>query len=469
MTEYTLKMVIPSNLHLDQLILANNPDFPIRKDFLVYLVHLILTRSYKDTDEFVRLNSEVLQELDRKYRKHLDFLINCGVIEESTYRSGHYSKGYKLTDTYHSAGRIVVITDFKLINKLRSPQNLKENENCESTSNNPLENKLDYTVLFPDGNPQVPNYLRDAFNSSLTVDVEKGERLLAELYEREQIQWELTNDAERNMMLSPGLKHCRRMASIISLDQRIYRLAFDKTAGRLHTPLTSLKSILRNCISYNGKPLISVDIVNSQPYLINILLDWAIFKRQGLIEVLKYLNRKFQDYDNLRMLKDMIDNASDTATTIKYKELVNSGKFYEEFAYMLNNDPHYSCTQVSRKEAKKIVFQTLFSPNNHEARNHAMKAFKSQFPDVYKVLHFIKDGQHNTLACLLQNVEASLVLHKVCRRLAKDFPEFPLFTIHDSILTIPEGKDAVKSTLLAVLSEEIGIEPTLSTEQYGEE
>src|SRR3954451_493898 len=43
-------------------------------------------------------------------------------------------------------------------------------------------------------------------------------------------------------------------------------------AGRLYSPLTNLKKELRAFVTYEGKPLSSIDITASQPYLLQALL-----------------------------------------------------------------------------------------------------------------------------------------------------------------------------------------------------
>ena len=47
----------------------------------------------------------------------------------------------------------------------------------------------------------------------------------------------------------------------------------DKTSKRYHSNLTRLSSILRNFITYNGEELVSIDLVNSQPYFSTMILD----------------------------------------------------------------------------------------------------------------------------------------------------------------------------------------------------
>jgi hypothetical protein len=76
----------------------------------------------------------------------------------------------------------------------------------------------------------------------------------------------------------------------------------------------------------------------------------------------------------------------------------------------------------------------------------------------------IKENDHTALSIALQRIESTLVLEKICGRIAKENPNIPLLTIHDSILTTPEHVEYVVSIIKSVLEENIGIAPKLSIE-----
>ena len=53
---------------------------------------------------------------------------------------------------------------------------------------------------------------------------------------------------------------------------------------------------------------------------------------------------------------------------------------------------------------------------------------------------------------------------KIIEQMSEDFPEIPLFTIHDSISTTEGYEEIVYSYLKNNLEEEIGLEPKLKLE-----
>ena len=63
-------------------------------------------------------------------------------------------------------------------------------------------------------------------------------------------------------------------------------------------------------------------------------------------------------------------------------------------------------------------------------------------------------------------MESGFVLNTVCRRLMKEMPEVPVFTIHDSVLTTPSHADDV----LRIFRQEfrsVGLSPRFHVTDYG--
>jgi hypothetical protein len=55
--------------------------------------------------------------------------------------------------------------------------------------------------------------------------------------------------------------------------------------GRFHSNFTSLCSELRRCLLINGEPLVEIDIVNSQPYFLSMILFETCLSRVGVSKV----------------------------------------------------------------------------------------------------------------------------------------------------------------------------------------
>jgi hypothetical protein len=96
-----------------------------------------------------------------------------------------------------------------------------------------------------------------------------------------------------------------------------------------------------------------------------------------------------------------------------------------------------------------------------------MKArLKAKYPAVARMLHDLKRRDHSRAACLMQNYEATLFIHRVCGRIMKERPDLILFTIHDSILTTRDNVAYVKRVFTEEFNR-VGISPCLREEDYG--
>ena len=77
---------------------------------------------------------------------------------------------------------------------------------------------------------------------------------------------------KRDKVKYPTKQYNTSLMVVDKLRNYEYLMKVDKTAGRFHTLLTQLPSNLRKFVTYDGKELVGVDLVNSQPLLANALL-----------------------------------------------------------------------------------------------------------------------------------------------------------------------------------------------------
>lgn len=166
------------------------------------------------------------------------------------------------------------------------------------------------------------------------------------------------------------------------------------------------------------------------------------------------------------MLAKTIQTSENKENTRIFIDAVKSGQFYEEFGKLIGID---TSIDENRKKVKKSVFSAIFSPNQIASHVEEIKLFSKHFPSVMAVFKKIKTSvdSHRTLACVLQNFEADLILHTACKRISEINPDVPMFTLHDSIITIPEHQELVEKIMLEVLTEAIGFPPKLKIEIWG--
>lgn len=451
---------IPENLDIDELVEKYPPNINrFHKDKLAYVVSLIysIPMRLKDydfqlQDGYVPINSLILKTRVREYKEYLEYLQRVGVFEKRSlfkYIAGVSSSSYRFTPKYNRDFKRYIITWKRLIKAI-----------CKRKT--PLDK------AFVSVTTNSMDYLEKWWNSDLEFDYCEAKKWLFKLYLEER----------KNKVPYSERRYYSRKIVIEKFKDRDYIIHQDSTSGRVHTLLTQLKGELRQFIRYKGEPLVAIDIKNSQPYLSLSILNNPEYK----YNIIKDRIYKYNNDSSPSIMLALCNYPNYQNKDIKtFTELVASGKFYETFGDQLQNKKliDESCPIQRRKKAKQIMFSSMFGHNNEKCKvidmetkkvsyipNEGMILFKELFPSVHSLFKIIKKNKHSTLACILQNLEAEIVLHKSCKVITDTRPEAPLFTLHDSIITTKENVDLVKTVLNKMLFEAIGIAPSLSIEYW---
>ena len=96
---------------------------------------------------------------------------------------------------------------------------------------------------------------------------------------------------------------------------------------------------------------------------------------------------------------------------------------------------------------------------------HLTKVFKERFPDVWDAIQNLKKRDYRDLSRKMQRAESRVMIDGVCFRLAEEYPEIPVITIHDSIMTTQPHVATVKRLIHEEFAK-IGLSPTLKEESY---
>ncbi len=483
-----MRLYIPENLDIDQLMYDNPPNFikyKCKRDKLLYIIHLInaLPLYNKDLlfEGFVSLNSTILQDKISNYKEYLDYLINdLKIIEtDNQYVAGFKSKGYKLVDKYKTEVAIHTVTDFTFYKKLKYERN-KRNASVGHL-----------------------NYLTKWFNDKLKIDIDYVNEFLKEEYklkDNNELLWDYDRSRKKYKEPIAQLNHAKISAEKINRED--YYLLHDDNVYRFHSNLTNMRSVVRNAVTYDGQKLISIDIKNSQPYLSTILLSRSFWIEQKFEPNNKNsLSISFDEpklainssFNKINDINNESENVSDERLNISHIKIHNSDSYIMlgdiDKSLMTNEFRHYINLVVSgtlyefleqqfgiqlgemfsnRKEVKTAVFQVLFTDNRFlgQADAKPKKLFKQMFPHVYEVFKQIKSKDKSLLPRLLQSIESYLMLDVIAKRISEEYPDAPIFTIHDSISTTEEYVDAVEQIMKEELSKAIGHPPKLAREYW---
>ena len=489
-----MKLFFPADLPLDRHLNENPPFKGFSKDKLIYLIHLIVSipQYRKDIDVidgFVPLSSKALQDAITDYKRYLTYGIDSGLLaSDNTYMNGEKCKGYKLL--YKTTGGLkeYTVSDY-ILNKHFNAHYRKQKKSIRGYE-----------------------FLERWFSKGLSIDREAALAFLKEeldlklghsdlrdskpIYNPFALASDGTKGTYELHYKDPLLQFQQGNLSLLKLQEQQFSCSISDN-GRFHSVLTNMRSVLRNFLTFNGERLVSIDVKNSQPYLISLLLQshfwrgkkWFKNSEQSTFFVSEskkkprfssiiyfkdsnsIINSNSITLDSLAISKEVsyfmlleISNTLINTSFDTYIESVLKGGFYETLQEAFEQQLGY--TMQDRKEVKSAVFQVLFTPNRFYGQKQAApkRLFAQIYPEVYAVLKAIKKKDATFLPRLLQQIESHVILKVVAKHMQKLHPKVPIFTIHDSIVTTASNQLLVEQVMRDAFTTSIGFCPTLATE-----
>ena len=391
---------------------------------LLQIVSIVAWHIRKD-EGFARLHLKYLKDQVKQADKYLKELISNKII----IRTGHPIKGvkcyeYSFAPEWQSKCVAIPLNDMYLIWRLEQLQIVIEKEQSRSIR----------------GHSRQKEFLKQ-----ITIDAEFDKFM--------ESNWTGNENQYNNIK-----------ASATRIINRDYFCKRDDTSKRFHSNITNMSRDLRSFLRVNGKPLVNIDIKNSQPYLSSIILTdpkrVACFAKDEELKKL-LMTIKIPKSPNIAL----------------YIELVTSGTIYE---YLVDEFLKEGL-ELTRDDTKKQVLRTLYARNRkpeNEVNRQAREIFIDRFPGVDKVFSQIrghgkgeKFTTYKRFAILLQRIESYLVLDVIMKRVYKELPGDFAMTIHDSILTVNDRE--VVDSIFKIMEEElekfVGYPPRLKKEGFFEE
>lgn len=451
---------LPIDINIEKLVIENPPSFKYHIEDFKFLIGTIIRirieiKKYLDegSTEYIPLHSQILQRRIRNYNHCFNYLIEHGVIDKDYYIPNKKSTGYKLSEIYSSQGfKKDQITLRRLIRK-RTSEFIREQA---------LKRKY--------------RHLTKWFNPSLQIDFDGANAYLKSLLDKE-LEIGVKN---------PIVNYHYRLASVDRISNQIFSLSVDETSFRFHSNLTNLKSSLRKFITYDGQLLCSVDIKNSQPFISMILLNPDFYlKNEGSFNLFSLSKTLYFSLSNIiSSILSIISSISTTIMLVKshesqasnefelYCTLVDKGRLYQflNTKYFESTGIKYDLNIPNEKGLfKKMFFHGLYADNRMKPDDENLplrNVFKKQFPNVYKIFALIKRQDKSTLPIILQTIESEIVINRTTRRFAKDYPNVPIFTIHDSIVTLDSYKYNIEALIKMEFETAFGLQPSLDPQAW---
>lgn len=453
-----MKQFIPAALDIDKLLTTQPPAniTNFKRDHLIYILDLITSvpatnKGLELINGFVPIKASILQSRVKNYRQYLDYLLQNGVIlTDNRHIKGQKATGYKFAPIYSGIVKSVAVGDRQLIRSLKKDYRLAP----------AVERKYKHLTRW--------------YNEQLGIRYELALDFITEDLNKKLAHPELRDrDKRTSDYIDPWRQYNCALMNIEKIAARAFRISIDHKGFRLHSVLSSFRSTLRNCLIYNDLELVSVDICNCQPYLISLLLNSSFWVKDGITDAFHIddlyssFNKIYSSSSRSSIIMVAENGEMQTDSGFQaYKELVRSGQFYDHMSKLIQNECGTSFTD--RKAAKTMLFQVLFTDNRFigQAEAKPKRIFKSQFPGVYQLLNEIKKPGKSNLPILLQQIESHLVLKVITKRIAREKPSLPLFTIHDSIITTAGNEEYVQRVVLEELGKVVGFAPRLRVERW---
>lgn len=467
---------IPENLDIKKIIKKSGIDFygqNLSEDKLLYICDALIKSRAQNRKQlleegyrFAPLSSEFLQEVIHNYRRYLDFLLANGVLlTDNRFIHGEKCKGYCFNYPY--AGKRlkeITVNNYTLKKAIRRARE-KRNEAVKKSMRG-------------------YSYLETWWHTDkLKIDVYAAYAWIYH-YKKEKIRLICNDDSivHKNIEIENVIDTAEDFKLLVwSINNRSPRYGFSGMGHRFYNPICNLKRELRSFLTYDGHPLVDIDLKNSQPFLSTALFQnsfWTIpIKDNDPKLSLKKLNKDiFKEVVDSRYYKDIItlrktsETLSDKASVSKkYTDLVVNGMLYEyiqEYFQPLHIDRF-----DTRGKVKVEVLRIFYVENKYTSQKFYLPCitFQTHFPEVFELFRLIKEIQSNYLAIILQRIESFLILDIVCKAISSQHPQIPIFTIHDNIITTKGNEGIIKAVMSQEIEKWIGHKPQLSTTELNPE
>ncbi|MBE2226867.1 MAG: hypothetical protein IAE93_05980 [Ignavibacteria bacterium] len=361
------------------------------------------------------LKAEYLKNILGRYKPVLNDLINDGIIEtDNQYFVGKISKGYRLSEEYKYSPYIRVPLDLSSPSLVNYINNINTNYYPSRVFLGEVTYPNTYQTLYdsPNVNLMLTKVTTNLFNVLSQSSLSKESRDYATQYLNS-----ISADFKPKQYIAKQLAY---EMSIDKIEQQDFYLVQDPKTGRVFTNITNLPGKLRQFLKINGiGNLIEIDLITSQPFLLNGLIDKAL------------------------------RNNPDVK---KYREITTEADIYNYLADRLG----FTRSYAKEKMIKTVLFGKI---KDYNLKSDIVKIFKCEFPTVWDVILKYKKEDYTQLALALQKQEADLMINKVAIELFNQNTQF--FTVHDSIISNVFNKELIIKTINDVYSKELHLLPQL--------
>jgi hypothetical protein len=435
------RIAIPVGIHLEEIFISQGIRLKKTRNRLKEKIYYVLSRIvthegnihlYEKTNGYRPISSKKMIKAVGKddYYTILKLLKDYGIIEvNKSYQVGKKTKAYRLNSKYRT-GLVEYRTlseEFSL--KLR-----------ELKAENP--NKPNYDFLISQFKK---NTLR--FNESFDDFLgEFGTKLLENS----------KNEFQKQLIFN-------KIGRFINLKEKLnsnkFSISVSGSNYRFNSVLTGMPKQLRNFLQYKEEQLIEIDLGSSQAYLqACILKNIDINLKKGNnylynnnINILLDLNSSLYPF-MFRTFSSFTEELKDNV------EEYYTAPYHLDFYQWASSK---SGNSINRQQFKDNFMYFLFEDKlGHRKSNPVIKELNGLFFGIDLIIQSIhrEFGKSNYAKCL-QAFESKLLLDTVLRDFNQKNEAVPIFTVHDSVLTLDSNISPLKAHLEAEFTKITSIQP----------
>jgi hypothetical protein len=413
---------------LDTELHKNLPKFSWKKIYFYYLIYYVSEQQIKQKNkEYCSLDSAYLKNVTvSNVHRYIKYLKDVQVFISD----GHFTQGKK--SYYYKINESFLVGDY-----------------CKIEIN-PADK------LFSKIHQQITNQKAHVSRLKPHLKEMRKELMNIKIDHVNAFKWISENTTD-------GKKKFSHITSIEKLkDKRLRYFNRNKTNNRLDTNLTNLKSELKQFIIGDYT---SIDLCNSQPFLLSTLLNNIINNNSSYCCYL-YMDKLKETFGIKRIESVLKLNQNQEKCNLvnlsSYSNSVINGTLYDDFIIEYNGN-------LTRKEVKNIMFGVLFSGNvkpNSFIVPYAKekKVFASVYPFIYDCIFNLKhnDKENNLLPIYLQKLESYLFIDCIAKELVNN--NIVPLTIHDSVIVANKDVETTLCIIKSIFNKELGVIPSFSIE-----
>lgn len=455
-------ILLPKRLLNDLEAFFNEHD-SVRKlkiDNALYIVGLITelesnhrNQSEEEFDNYIPLDSQLLKKVISKYNTYLELLVDEEFLDKKNYSTDkRRSNSFKIKDKYLESTEW---QSYELTNPI-----LLKNFDEKGLSEH-------HKVKWEQVEQQRPHLIR-FFDYDFRMETDKAY----------QAAMEKSGDNDRSFRTS--------LQIITEFRKKIWKASISIDGdNRLHTNLTRCPKAIRQFISYDGESVVGCDIKSSQPFFLAVLVTAIVKKDKSLLEKIKatkILNNEV--IDQLFSLELDVDELRRYANEILNGDIYLSLAEHIEFKYNEDGKPYrdvYNSKGIRKRGefkprrsvpykserdlVKQVFMEILYS--SPDTRIPEATVFRKQYPSIHKIVTCLHDNNVK-FSYLLQYIEAYILLDEVAFRFSKEFPDIPIWSIHDSLVTTEQHKETLKDFIVKEIKSITGLKPKVEYEDWKE-